>query len=147
MSYFNINCKKELLFFQKYYLIIFVIFFFFFYGLFLINFSSSITNYNMEFSLKLNFISYKPLIYIVLLAFLSFFYQNSGVKISQVTYKNIRGTSASQVAMNFICSSSNPCNGIKLQNIRLTYNRRAATSFCANAAGFSNGVVIPRSCF
>ncbi|KAM4105627.1 hypothetical protein ACB094_04G005700 [Castanea mollissima] len=72
--------------------------------------------------------------------------QNSGVKISQVTYKNIRGTSASQVAMNFICSSSNPCNGIKLQNIRLTYNKRAATSSCTNAAGLSSGVVIPRSC-
>ncbi|KAK7821542.1 polygalacturonase [Quercus suber] len=72
--------------------------------------------------------------------------KNSGVKISQVTYKNIRGTSASKVAMNFICSSSNPCNGIKLQNIRLTYNKRAATSSCSNAAGFSNEVVIPRSC-
>ncbi|KAB1218176.1 Polygalacturonase [Morella rubra] len=72
--------------------------------------------------------------------------QSSGVKISQVTYKNIKGTSASPIAMNFICSSSSPCKGIKLQDIKLTYNNGAATSSCSNAGGMSNGVVIPRSC-
>ncbi|KAL6275073.1 hypothetical protein ACE6H2_025765 [Prunus campanulata] len=73
--------------------------------------------------------------------------QSSGVKISRVTYTNIRGTSASKVAMNFYCSSSNPCWGLKLQDIRLTYLNKAATSYCANAGGSSSGVVIPRSCF
>ncbi|CAL9028296.1 unnamed protein product [Prunus brigantina] len=73
--------------------------------------------------------------------------QSSGVKISRVTYTNIRGTSASKVAMNFYCSTSNPCWGLKLQDIRLTYLNKAATSYCANAGGSSSGVVIPRSCF
>uniref|UniRef100_A0A2N9FNG3 Polygalacturonase n=1 Tax=Fagus sylvatica TaxID=28930 RepID=A0A2N9FNG3_FAGSY len=72
--------------------------------------------------------------------------QSSGVKISQVTYKNIRGTSASQIAMNFVCSSSNPCTGIRLQDIKLTYNNGAEKSSCTNAAGISTGVIIPRSC-
>ncbi|KAK9947275.1 hypothetical protein M0R45_002908 [Rubus argutus] len=74
-------------------------------------------------------------------------HQSSGVKISKVTYKNIRGTSGTQVAMNFYCSSSNPCWGVKLQDIRLTYLNRAATSSCANIGGSKSGVVIPRSCF
>ncbi|KAG6732923.1 hypothetical protein I3842_01G201200 [Carya illinoinensis] len=74
--------------------------------------------------------------------------QSSGVKISQVTYNNIKGTSASQIAINFICSSSNPCKGIRLQDIKLSYNKNstATASSCTNAGGISNGVVIPRSC-
>ncbi|KAL5781048.1 hypothetical protein ACOSP7_006077 [Xanthoceras sorbifolium] len=73
-------------------------------------------------------------------------HQSSGVKISGVTYKNIKGTSATKVAMNFDCSPSNPCTGINLQDIKLTYSNRAATSFCKNAKGSSSGVVVPRSC-
>nr|XP_004288735.2 PREDICTED: polygalacturonase [Fragaria vesca subsp. vesca] len=73
--------------------------------------------------------------------------QSSGVKISKVTYKNIRGSSGTQVAMNFYCSPSNPCWGIKLQDIRLTYGKKAATSSCANIGGSKSGVIIPRSCF
>ncbi|XP_030527795.1 polygalacturonase [Rhodamnia argentea] len=73
--------------------------------------------------------------------------QNSGVKISRVTYKNIRGTSATPVAMNFACSPTNPCWGIALQNIELTYLTTQATSYCKNAGGSSSGIVVPRSCF
>ncbi|KAK9288838.1 hypothetical protein L1049_017304 [Liquidambar formosana] len=72
--------------------------------------------------------------------------QSSGVKISQVSYKNIIGTSATPVAMTFNCSPSNPCTGIRLQDIRLTYMNSPATSFCSNAHGSNSGVVIPRSC-
>ncbi|KAJ9171785.1 hypothetical protein P3X46_015100 [Hevea brasiliensis] len=45
----------------------------------------------------------------------------SRVKISDVHYKNIRGTSTSKVAVNFLCSSSVPCEGIELTNIDLSY--------------------------
>ncbi|VVA22349.1 PREDICTED: polygalacturonase [Prunus dulcis] len=72
--------------------------------------------------------------------------QSSGVKISRVTYTNIRGTSASKVAMNFYCSSSNPCWGLKLQDIRLTYLNKAATSYCANAGGWSYQEVVSELC-
>ncbi|XP_034889428.1 polygalacturonase [Populus alba] len=73
---------------------------------------------------------------------------SSGVKISGVTYKNIKGTSATQLAMNFVCSSSNPCKGLKLEDIKLTYYKKsaAATSFCKNANGSNKGLVIPPSC-
>ncbi|KAK9130620.1 hypothetical protein Sjap_011107 [Stephania japonica] len=73
--------------------------------------------------------------------------QSSGIKISQVTYRNIRGTSATPVAMNFQCSATNPCSGIRLQNVKLSYLSSAATSSCVHAHGISSGVVVPASCF
>lgn len=69
------------------------------------------------------------------------------MKISQVTYKNIQGTSATQQAMKLECSKSNPCTGITLQDIKLTYNKGTpATSLCFNAVGTSLGVIQPTSC-
>ncbi|XP_061347369.1 polygalacturonase-like [Gastrolobium bilobum] len=73
-------------------------------------------------------------------------HQSSGVEISRVSYEHIRGTSASPVAMNFDCSQSNPCWGIKLQDIKLINNKGSQTSSCTNAGGSSTGVIIPRSC-
>ncbi|KAI3430144.1 uncharacterized protein J3R85_008158 [Psidium guajava] len=72
--------------------------------------------------------------------------QSSGVRISQVTYRNIKGTSATQKAATFDCSASAPCQGIRLQDINLTYMNKAATSSCKNIAGTSSGLLVPRSC-
>lgn len=72
--------------------------------------------------------------------------QNSGVKISQVTYSDIQGSSASQVAMNFDCSASNPCSGIELQDIKLTYGDQQAKSSCSHADGTASGFIVPPSC-
>ncbi|XP_009605359.1 polygalacturonase-like [Nicotiana tabacum] len=77
-------------------------------------------------------------------------HQNSGVKVSQVTYKNVKGTSSTQVAMKFDCSYTNPCTGIKLQDIKLTHIdrlRRPAILYCRNARGRHSGTVIPKGCF
>ncbi|KAJ8755267.1 hypothetical protein K2173_019065 [Erythroxylum novogranatense] len=77
-------------------------------------------------------------------------HQNSGVKISGVTYKNIKGTSASDIAINFNCSASNPCVGLELVDIDLTYLNPPnveTNSTCNHANGSSSGVVIPQSCF
>ncbi|KAL0697342.1 hypothetical protein Bca4012_053464 [Brassica carinata] len=73
--------------------------------------------------------------------------EHSGVKISQVTYKNIQGTSATKQAMKLVCSKINPCTGITLQDIKLTYKKKTpATSYCFNALGTSLGVIQPTSC-
>ncbi|KAH1232558.1 Polygalacturonase [Glycine max] len=72
--------------------------------------------------------------------------QNSGVKISKVSYEHIRGTSACPQAINFDCSKSNPCEGIKLQDIDLVYDNGSSTSTCKNADGITRGEVIPKSC-
>lgn len=75
-----------------------------------------------------------------------FFFQTSGVKISQVTYQNIQGTSATEVAMIFDCSPSNPCKGIRLQDIKLTYLKKSAQSLCKNIGGTKGGVMMPDGC-
>ncbi|XP_073014281.1 polygalacturonase-like [Typha latifolia] len=72
--------------------------------------------------------------------------KSSGVKISQVMYTDIRGTSASQVAVDFDCSKSNPCSGIGLQDIKLTYGNKPADASCKNAGGTASGFLVPPSC-
>ncbi|XP_010526674.1 PREDICTED: polygalacturonase [Tarenaya hassleriana] len=72
--------------------------------------------------------------------------QGSGVKISQVMYKNIQGTSRTQQAMIFDCSRRNPCQGIRLHDIKLTFMGKSATSSCKNIGGATSGVVMPRGC-
>ncbi|KAG0452672.1 hypothetical protein HPP92_025336 [Vanilla planifolia] len=71
---------------------------------------------------------------------------NSGVSISEVQYSDIRGSSATAVAMSFDCSRRAPCRGIELRDIRLTYNDERAKSSCSNAGGKAYGTVEPPSC-
>ncbi|XP_043702475.1 polygalacturonase-like [Telopea speciosissima] len=72
--------------------------------------------------------------------------QNSGIQISGVTYTNIVGTSATQVAMKFDCSKTTPCKQISLESIKLTYKDQTAKSFCKNVHGTADGVASPHSC-
>nr|CDM86868.1 unnamed protein product [Triticum aestivum] len=73
---------------------------------------------------------------------------SSGVQISNISYTDIEGTSATPVAVKFNCSSTNPCSGIKLTNIRLAYkHKRPAQAKCGNAGGSTSGEVRPPSCF
>lgn len=81
---------------------------------------------------------------------------NSGIQISQVTYSNIKGTSATEVAMKFDCSKSHPCKDIRVEDIKLVYRQehqekegkpqQPATSFCRNVHGITRGSVFPPSC-
>ncbi|KAL8122240.1 polygalacturonase-like [Apium graveolens] len=70
----------------------------------------------------------------------------SGIKISNVRYQNIRGTSATPVAVQLECSKKYPCTGIRLQDIALTHKNGAAKASCAYAAGTASGVMKPPSC-
>ncbi|KAK4436623.1 Polygalacturonase [Sesamum alatum] len=70
----------------------------------------------------------------------------SGVKISDVTYQDIQGTSATQVAVKFDCSKASPCQGIRLENVNLSYKNRAAQASCSNAGGTTAGIIQPSSC-
>ncbi|EEF33275.1 Polygalacturonase precursor, putative [Ricinus communis] len=72
--------------------------------------------------------------------------QVSGVKISDVTYLDIHGSSATEVAVKFDCSKKYPCSGIKLQDVKLTYKNQPAEAACANAGGTASGYVQPTSC-
>ncbi|MQM05908.1 hypothetical protein Taro_038724 [Colocasia esculenta] len=75
----------------------------------------------------------------------------SRVKISQVLFKNIIGTSASKVAINLSCSESVPCEDVELNDIDLVYLKkgkaRMASSSCSNVnGGRSVGHVNPPPC-
>ncbi|KAL2485335.1 Pectin lyase-like superfamily protein [Abeliophyllum distichum] len=72
--------------------------------------------------------------------------QVSGVKISDVTYEDIHGTSATAVAVKFDCSKTNPCQEIRMEDVNLTYKNQAAKASCANAAGTTSGLIEPTSC-
>ncbi|KAJ9187208.1 hypothetical protein P3X46_002693 [Hevea brasiliensis] len=72
--------------------------------------------------------------------------QASGVKISDVTYQDIHGTSATEVAVKFDCSNKYPCTGIRMEDVKLTYKNQPADASCNNADGKASGVVQPSSC-
>ncbi|RVX23821.1 hypothetical protein VitviT2T_010546 [Vitis vinifera] len=74
--------------------------------------------------------------------------QESGVKVSDVTYKGIRGTSATKVAVKFDCSAANPCTSLRLEDVKLTYTNedQVAQASCSNANGKAYGLVQPNSC-
>ncbi|KAH6829354.1 hypothetical protein C2S53_011578 [Perilla frutescens var. hirtella] len=67
----------------------------------------------------------------------------TGVQISNVTYRNAVGTSASKIAINLSCSKSVPCYGISMESIHLTsaVARRQVTAQCSNARGREDDVV------
>ncbi|KAL6227862.1 hypothetical protein ACLB2K_001818 [Fragaria x ananassa] len=72
--------------------------------------------------------------------------QVSGVKVSDVLYQNIRGTSATAVAIKLDCSAANPCSGVRLENVNLTCRKQAIQSYCTNVNGKSVGTVQTSSC-
>ncbi|XP_031287275.1 exopolygalacturonase clone GBGA483-like [Pistacia vera] len=73
----------------------------------------------------------------------------SKVKISNVKYNNIRGTSSSKVAINLLCSKLNPCQNVEIDDINLVYNdakAAPATSSCSNVQAILKGNHIPITC-
>ncbi|CAI9762933.1 unnamed protein product [Fraxinus pennsylvanica] len=61
--------------------------------------------------------------------------QVSSVKISDITYQDIHGTSATEIATKFDCSKRYPCSGITLNDVKLTYKNEPAHSLCINTHG------------
>ncbi|KAL6009140.1 hypothetical protein ACLOJK_022367 [Asimina triloba] len=72
----------------------------------------------------------------------------SRVKISEVSFRNIRGSSASEVAVNLLCSKGVPCQNVRLENINLEYNGVGgpAKASCSSVKGISSGPQNPPSC-
>ncbi|KAL8144304.1 hypothetical protein V2J09_017336 [Rumex salicifolius] len=74
--------------------------------------------------------------------------KSTGVEISDVTYKGLYGTSRSDVAVYFHCSSSVACKKITLDSVLLKASdpSKEATSDCVNAYGVARGLVLPKPC-
>ncbi|KAH7674043.1 Polygalacturonase protein [Dioscorea alata] len=72
----------------------------------------------------------------------------SKVKIRDINFKNIRGTSASPVAVSLKCSQGVPCENIKLHNVQLNYHGPTpTTSSCSFVQGLmTSGVQFPYPC-
>ncbi|XP_041006508.1 exopolygalacturonase-like [Juglans microcarpa x Juglans regia] len=71
----------------------------------------------------------------------------SKVKISNVSFKNIRGSSATAEAVKLTCSKSIPCQNVQLQNINLSYKGSGqAKSTCQNVKPSFSGTQNPPPC-
>ncbi|XP_073104390.1 exopolygalacturonase-like [Elaeis guineensis] len=89
----------------------------------------------------------------------------SGVKIHNVTYRRIRGTSNKAVAVNFMCSQLVPCENVTLHDINLEFVSNPGslgitsshiqnnsslvqnvTSSCLNVKGMALGIQKPATC-
>jgi len=71
----------------------------------------------------------------------------SKVKISNVSFKDIRGTSSTQEAVKFICSKSVPCQQVVVADIDLTYKEGGSTtSTCVNVQPTTSGKQNPPAC-
>lgn len=72
--------------------------------------------------------------------------QPSLVKIKDVAYTNISGTTTSQIAVDMRCSKQFPCQNIKLQNIDLKLGPTPVGSRCANIKPIYVGIQRPPAC-
>ncbi|KAK6941837.1 Glycoside hydrolase, family 28 [Dillenia turbinata] len=69
--------------------------------------------------------------------------QGSAVQVKDVVYQDIRGTSASDVAIKFDCSKEYPCQGIVLENVKLVSLGTVAKAMCNNVKLTEIGFVSP----
>uniref|UniRef100_A0A0A0K7V3 Exopolygalacturonase n=1 Tax=Cucumis sativus TaxID=3659 RepID=A0A0A0K7V3_CUCSA len=77
--------------------------------------------------------------------------QESNWKVSDILFKNIRGTSTTNVAVLLECSKLFPCEGVELRDINLTYGgtdlrNTTVVSSCSNAKIATFGVQNPPPC-
>ncbi|ESQ49242.1 hypothetical protein EUTSA_v10020501mg [Eutrema salsugineum] len=72
----------------------------------------------------------------------------SKVKLSDVSFKNIRGTSASKVAVKLLCSPGVPCTNFAFADINLVHNGKEgpAVSACSNVKPVVSGKMVPPAC-
>ncbi|KAL0333906.1 UNVERIFIED_CONTAM: putative polygalacturonase [Sesamum angustifolium] len=73
--------------------------------------------------------------------------KETGVQISNVIYKEVLGTSTTEIAININCSRSVPCFGISMESIQLLSADvgKEVTANCSNAYGQEVDVV-PAPC-
>ncbi|XP_042054739.1 polygalacturonase-like [Salvia splendens] len=72
--------------------------------------------------------------------------ESSAVQVENILYQNIKGTSASKVAIAFDCSKSHPCEGIVMQNVKLEGGSTTNSKAVCNNVKFLNPPTISPNC-
>ena len=74
---------------------------------------------------------------------------DSAVKVSNVKFVNVMGTSKRETAVKIECSKTVPCEDIVLDTIHLrsSQEKKKATSYSSNARGEVKGEVVPKVFF
>ncbi|ONK76637.1 uncharacterized protein A4U43_C03F30410 [Asparagus officinalis] len=73
--------------------------------------------------------------------------QTSAVRVYDIAFIGIKGTSATEDAIKFACSDIFPCENINLEDIQLSLGSGGVpTAYCWQASGSSSGDVVPPSC-
>ncbi|KAI5653801.1 hypothetical protein M9H77_30988 [Catharanthus roseus] len=74
--------------------------------------------------------------------------QPSKIKISKVSFNNIKGTSALPLAVVLVCSTSIPCDGVEVGNVDLTYSgpQGPIATKCSNIKPIFTGTQNPPIC-
>lgn len=74
--------------------------------------------------------------------------QTSALRVENISFIHIKGTSATEEAIRIACSDNYPCERLYLEDIELVSNCGGITrSFCWEARGSSVGLIYPPSCF
>lgn len=74
--------------------------------------------------------------------------QTSAVKVENISFIHIKGTTATNEAIKFACSDTFPCVGLLLEDILLLSNdAEISSSSCWQAHGSISGPVYPPPCF
>ncbi|KAL7162329.1 hypothetical protein ACSBR2_042750 [Camellia fascicularis] len=74
--------------------------------------------------------------------------QTLAVKVEDISFMAIKGTSATEEAIKFACSDTFPCESLYLEDIQLvSYSGGSTSSFCWEAQGSCSGLIYPPPCF
>ncbi|CAN0902492.1 PG1 [Linum grandiflorum] len=70
----------------------------------------------------------------------------SKVKISDVSFNNVRGTSKTKEIIQLICSSAFPCENIQMCDVDVTFNGGVGQAVCQNVKPMVSGIINPKGC-
>lgn len=72
--------------------------------------------------------------------------QPSLVRIRNIHFANIKGTSSTPLAIDLRCSKQFPCLGVTIRNVDLKFGAAPSTARCSNIKPIYSGLMNPPAC-